>query len=158
MGVFRMTPIDIEAYRPRVSDAPLIAFRRTVQDRKPAIVVARPNDGPGPMRLQFAREPAKLQAADGMRAPPNQSPAYAAHVSKVRQEFRLKLLAFIATHSTGVNGRDCISQAPGRNDYVNKMLQDLDAAGLISRVYNGGGKGIVNTITDAGRALLDGAQ
>ena len=152
--------IDLETYRPRVSETPQIAFRRTEADRRPARVVARPNDGPGEQREQFARELAEKAMRKTVIDEPapvrlsTRSDFYAA----AQEQMRRDLLALIGQRSDGVYGLECIKVAPGRSKKINAVLIALAAEELIEREYKGFGHGILNTITDKGRAFLAAGQ
>lgn len=127
---------------------------RSASDRRPARIVLRPNDGPGERREQVAQEVAEKIARKANAT--ETATSYSARLAARREEVKLGLLAFIAEHELGVDAKRCIAFIQTRPDYVNKMLIDLEGASLITRETGSGNSALINTITDAGRAHLEG--
>lgn len=148
--------IDIEARNNPRYASPQASFRRTEADRRPSTVVPRPNDGPGDMRAQYARELAARLAGppSGDSKPPTQR--YEDKIKQRRNDTTERLLKFIALNPEGCNGRQCVAFIMTRPDYVNMILVDLEGQSLITRRTYGVGSAVLNTITDTGRAYLKG--
>lgn len=151
-----MTLIDVEALRSPRRGSLQISFRRTDQDRRPAEAVLRPNDGPGLMREQVAREIAGNLARKAIQiAGPT---SYTERVAARREEVKMDLLAFIASDQAGVNARRCVAFIQTRGDVVNSMLIDLEAAGLIEHDTGAGSSALISVVTAAGREALAEAR
>lgn len=156
-----MTVIDVEirALVQRSIYSPAYG-RRTDRDRRPARIVARPNDGPGCMeaRERLAQEIAQSRARKSITIPGK--PMSSEERSRAhRQAFSVAMLQQVAAAPMGMLLRDCANAVLCGQDMAGRLSAEMADAGWITRERSarpGGGLVVKLIITDAGRAYLAG--
>jgi hypothetical protein len=156
--------IDLSRQPPR--DAyPMVRFRRTDQDRRPARVVQRPNDGPGSWerREALAQEvAAKLKAKVGSETPlvsqavPKRTTQGAGFYSAEREKLAIDqsaLLTLLSLNDEVYSLRGLQTAMQFSEHRITKLVNRLVEAGHIHKAVTSKRVGQV-AISSAGRAHL----
>lgn len=135
-----MITIDVAQRAASRERHPMISFRRTEADRRPARRVVMPNDGPAPDREaqeQAIRE--KLKAKAKPKAPPHVAP---------------KIEAILWHLLDGPRDKRQLAEALGlKVTTIGDRSQSALAIGVMQSEHAPGGK-VVYRLTDVGRAVL----
>ena len=166
--------IDLETYRPRVSETPQIAFRRTEADRRPARVVARPNDYAPTWEQRQAESARRLQAITAKRvdySPIEKSPQITLEIKKSveverqaelyrKRAARLKIAVLRALADGAETSSDICRRGICSVRLAHKAATTLRLAGLVSATSTkgtwkkGGIPPVTFQLTPAGREAI----
>lgn len=165
--------IDIETFRPPVRETPQIVFRRTEADRRPATVVARPNDYAPTWEQRQAESARRLQAITAKRvdySPIDQAPQITLEIKKSveaerqaeiyrKRAARLKIAVLRALADGAETSSDICRRGICSVRFAHKAATTLRLAGLVTaNVDRNNGRGgippVIFRITEAGREAI----